>query len=421
MYSPIGQNSTGVLDQGPQKEKNCCCNTFCWIFQILTWGALIASIVLVLTDGIPVIFPVFAVLYIVYLILEFCSPTAKYLCNKSSDLGMYHKMGKLFQTPPEINFHCECYHMVTRIHTSVDKDGHVNTYTTTEKVVTYREIYKLPYYSARDVSGLFYLNCERANIEKKYYIKLELKEEINFADAISVYDYEKEKSEFWKRNRFRDVFFNFWETRTISGMKYHNLIKLVPKEPCMVNFFWFFFFTFFTFGEFYKLYFESVCIYQRFKVRKLVSTRYDLNQPVYQEFVPQIDLISEQYKYEQDYYNYKNDNYDVQLPTQEELEAAKPYQDKVPNYQISSGEGQFQQGVIIDKPGYDFNPNEAPAEFASVSGNVALGQDQISENGAPPPNFGQADFQFSITTNEKTPDSNKENSGAELGYMTPKT
>ena len=103
-------------------------------------------------------------------------------------------MGKLFQTPPEINFHCECYHMVTRIHTSVDKDGHVNTYTTTEKVVTYREIYKLPYYSARDVSGLFYLNCERANIEKKYYIKLELKEEINFADAISLYDYEKEKS-----------------------------------------------------------------------------------------------------------------------------------------------------------------------------------------------------------------------------------
>ena len=303
----------------------------------------------------------------------------------------------------------------------MDKDGHVNTYTTTEKVVTYREIYKLPYYSARDVSGLFYLNCERANIEKKYYIKLELKEEINFADAISLYDYEKEKSEFWKRNRFRDVFFNFWETRTISGMKYHNLIKLVPKEPCMVNFFWFFFFTSFTFGEFYKLYFESVCIYQRFKVRKLVSTRYDLNQPVYQEFVPQIDLISEQYKYEQDYYNYKNDNYDVQLPTQEELEAAKPYQDKVPNYQISSGEGQFQQGVIIDKPGYDFNPNEAPAEFASVSGNVALGQDQISENGAPPPNFGQADFQFSITTNEKTPDSNKENSGAELGYMTPKT
>ena len=74
-------------------------------------------------------------------------------------------------------------------------------------------------------------------------------------------------------------------------MKHHNLVKLHDKESCMINFFWFFIFTILTFAEFYKIYFDSCCVFQKFKVRKLISTRYDLNQPVYQVFVPQIDLI----------------------------------------------------------------------------------------------------------------------------------
>ena len=194
-------------------------------------------------------------------------------------------------------------------------------------------------------------------------------------------------------------------------MKHHNLVKLHDKESCMINFFWFFIFTILTFAEFYKIYFDSCCVFQKFKVRKLISTRYDLNQPVYQVFVPQIDLISQQYQYDQKYYNYKNDSYDVQLPTQEELEAASKYQDKVPDYQMSSGEGDFHQGVIIDKPGYDYNHYEAPPKFTSVSGNTAIGQDQISAQEAPPQN---------ITSNEQTPDSSEENSGREIRYDSPK-
>ena len=322
-------------------------------------------------------------------------------------------------TPPLINFHCECYHYETVTTTTTDSEGNTHTSTSTTRVTTYRETYSMPYYSSRDVSGLFLLNCDKAIAQSKYYIKLELVEEINFADAISVFDYQREKSAFWRRNRFRDVHFDFRESRTIPGMKHHNLVKLQAEEPCMVNFFWFFLFTFLTFGEIYKLYFDSCCIFQRFKVRKLVSTRYDLNQPVYQVFVPQIDLISQQYQYDQQYYNYKNESYDVQLPTEEELAAASQYQNRVPDYQISS-EGDFQQGVIIDKPGYDFNPNEAPPEFAAVSGNVAIGQDQISTQGAPPPNFDQPGFKFSITPNEQTPNSNEGNSGGDIGYEPPK-
>ena len=416
MYSPVGQNPPGMLDQGSQKEKNCCYNTACAIFQVLCWGSLVTSVLMSMNNNENYyIWASFGVCYLIYIILEFCSPTAKYLCNKSSDQGIYQKMGRHFQTPPEIHFHCECYHYETRVHYSTDKDGHRHRHTERVKITTYTETYNMPYYSERDVSGLFYLNCDKAYVEKKYYIKLELKEEINFADAISYYDYETAKSAFWRRNRFRDVHFEFTEQRIIPGMVHHNLVKLTDIEPCMANFFWFFVFTLLTLAEFLRCYVDSFCVYQKFKVRKLVSTRYDLNQPVYQTFVPQIDLISQQYQYEQNYYNYLNQNYDLQLPTEEELAAAKQYQNKIPDYQVSSGGGQFAAGVIEDNPGYSsYNPSEAPAEFAAVSGNVALGQDQLCANGGPPPNYNQPGFQFNIA-----PSDSSYNQGGEMGYVPP--
>ena len=421
MYTPAVQNQPpGMLDQGSQKENNCCYITGCWIAQIACWASLVASLIIYIgnKDNIG-IFGLFGFCYIVYLILEFCSPTSRYLCNKSSDKGMYEKMGINFQTPPEIRFHCECYHYVTRHHYRTNKDGKREHYTTREKEVTYRETYNLPYYSERDVSGLFYLNCEKAYVEKKHYIKLELKEEINFADAISYYDYERAKGHFWRRNRFRDVHFDFREERVIPGMEHHNLVKLLPTEPCMVNYCFFLLFTLLTGAEFFRIYVDSFCVYQKFKVRKIVSTRYDLNMDRYLAFVPQLNLITNQYQYEQNYYNYKNESYDVQLPTEEELQQAQQYQNKIPDYQVSNNSGgEGQPGVIMDNPGYSsYNPNEAPAEFAAVSGNVALAQDQINANGEPPSGYDQPGFQFNIAPPDQGQDGGY--SSSHQGYSPP--
>jgi len=421
MYTPAVQNQPpGMLDQGSQKENNCCYITGCWIAQIACWASLVASLIIYIgnKDNIG-IFGLFGFCYIVYLILEFCSPTSRYLCNKSSDKGMYEKMGINFQTPPEIRFHCECYHYVTRHHYRTNKDGKREHYTTREKEVTYRETYNLPYYSERDVSGLFYLNCEKAYVEQKAYIKLELQEEINFADAISYYDYERAKGHFWRRNRFRDVHFDFREERVIPGMEHHNLVKLLPTEPCMVNYCFFLLFTLLTGAEFFRIYVDSFCVYQKFKVRKIVSTRYDLNMDRYLAFVPQLNLITNQYQYEQNYYNYKNDSYDVQLPTEEELQQAQQYQNKIPDYQVSNNSGgEGQPGVIMDNPGYSsYNPNEAPAEFAAVSGNVALAQDQINANGEPPSGYDQPGFQFNIAPPDQGQDGGY--SSGQQGYAPP--
>ena len=75
----------------------------------------------------------------------------------------------------------------------------------------------------------------------------------------------------------------------------------------------------------------------------MVLTRYDLNQPVYVQryslLIPQINLITEQYNFEPSDYNYLNQGVQVNLPTAEELEKAKQYQSKVPDYTLSSEGG----------------------------------------------------------------------------------
>ena len=333
--------------------------------------------------------------------MEFCSSTSKYLRNKKTGQEMYETMGTFFSAPPSIIFDCQCYHYDIVHYSTRDNKGNERHHTRHEKVITYSESYYMPYYSARDVSGLFYLNCDEAYIKKKMYITLELKEEINFADNISYMDYEYYKEQFWKKNRFRDVYMDFNETRKVPGLMHHNLIKLNQNEPCFISFGWFMIFTLLTVCEFYKLYINTFFVYQQFKIRKIVSTRYDLNDPAYDikysKLVPQLNLITEQFKYEPENYNYINKESQLDLPTEEELELAEKYKDKIPDYKISSGDEQNKEGVIIDNPNYSsYNNNEPPSMFKPISGEIGLDQSQINVEGAAPVGFGQPDFQFNV-------------------------
>ena len=102
-------------------------------------------------------------------------------------------------------------------------------------------------------------------------------------------------------------------------------------------------FVFLTFGEFYKSYINSLCVNQKFIIRKIVSTRYDLNHPIcnekYFKFNPQIDLIFNTYNFEPQDFNYLNNYHHPKLPTKEEIEAAQKYENK--------------PGVILDLLGVD--------------------------------------------------------------------
>ena len=390
-YSPIVENPPEKMNQYIPEEKKCGCVAFLWIVQIFIWGLLASGIIqYIYFNKNFTILIIFGMIYLVYLVIEFfISSLGNYLRNKNTEQGIYEKMGTLFQTPPDIILECECYHDSYEENVQARPDGS-NVHEVSREITTYRESYKFPYYTARDVSGLFNLNLGKSNSQGIYYVQLELKEEINFADSITHYDYENEKAEFFKRNRYRDIFFRLRERKTIPGLKIYNLVKIGNKDPCMVNFFWFCFFNILTLGEFYRLYINSCCVNQRFTIKKLVSSRYDLNQPEYRDLAPKLDLISQQYQYEQDYYNYKNENYNLKIPTEEELEKSKQYKVKTPDYQISSCEDQFKQDIIIEKPEYsNNNPNETPVENNIINNSIAIGQDPISGTGAPPPNYEQ--------------------------------
>jgi len=371
-----------MLPQDDKKRSgNACLSFSCWLFQLTTWGLLGYLIVCLISKshfnevGIG-----FGISYVIYIILEFCSPTCSYLINKQIDQGMYEKMGKLFSTPPVINFYAECYHYETHTYTTRDSEGKTQTHTETRKVVTHTDSYNMPYYSTKDVSGLFLLRMDIAQAKEKAFIKLHLQKEINFADAISYSDYLTQKDLFWRRNRFYDVHMDFRETRYIPGMDKHNLVKIGKEEPFSVKIGWYILAVLLTFGQFYKWWVDSFCVFQNFKIRKLVSTRYNLletqflNQ--YQQLNPTLNLVVETFEYKPQDTGYCSSDVQPVLPTQEELQQAEQYKNQVPNYGLTSN-----GGVIQDIPEFnDQNYNTPPPNFSSMGSQYSLDENQINKN-----------------------------------------
>ena len=114
----------------------------------------------------------------------------------------------------------------------------------------------------------------------------------------------------------------------------------------------------------------------------------DMYVQKYEPLIPQINLILQQFTYEPSYYTYVNPKVKVKLPTQAELNQAEQYKDKIPDYKVSSANGQFHAGVIIDEPGYSSsNYNEPPPAFAKYGGDVKIDNNLINSSGGVPKNF----------------------------------
>ena len=170
-------------------------------------------------------------------------------------------------------------------------------------------------------------------------------------------DYEFYKKNFCIKEKPTDSFVNYLESRTIlSGSDLQYFVKIGNKDPCTVNCCFYFLSIIFAVCQFYKIYINSFCVFQSYTIRKIVSTRYDLSKPEYDKkyasLVPSLNLITKQYFYEPSDFNYLNQDYNVNLPTKEELDRAMIYENKIPNYIVSRGDGNIQAGVILDNPNY---------------------------------------------------------------------
>ena len=361
-----------------------CADVFGKILQILVIAAMALLVVVQFIDiglNFTTSVAIFVIVYILFLISQFCSTTCSFLCHKTNEMGIKQVIGNLVQTPPTIEFYCECYHFETYTTISsppkkggskksggkkghsrggnVGKRGgghHHRVTKHTRKVTTWRETAYFPYYSARDVSGLFELNNSREAAMGKVYIKLELTPEINFADELSYMDYENFRSDFYNRNRVKDQYMDYKETRSVKGLNQFNFVCIRNQEPCGINICMFILFTIIPLTELYKCYVNSYCLDQQFKIRKLISTRYDLNQQEqYQYLIPSFNVPDQQYAFEPSNYNYINNDYNVQQPTNDEISRASTYKDKIPKYECvsyTSINDQIKVGVVQDDPAF---------------------------------------------------------------------
>ena len=322
-----------------EKKKLTCISITCWILQIVIWIGGIGFFLVepyeksevfydkkYLSNGYILIIVFESITYIWYVIIQFCSPTFHYLRHKRNDENLYDKMKQLFHTYPQIQFVCESYHYETRTVTTYDSNGIASTRTETVRVVTRVATKFFDYYSSRDVSGLFNLNYDESVIADKLYVKLELFTNIDFADAVTYSDYIREKEQFCDENRHYDLYMDFFQNNIISGLTNYNLINITKDNPCGMSLF----------------YINSKCIYKSFTIRKLISSRYSLNTEEcdnkYDKFDPVISFQDERITLPSDFISYISKNLEQKLPTQEDIESAQQYQDKVFNTQIKTGD-----------------------------------------------------------------------------------
>ena len=389
MNQPFIQNKPTTIakelnvEDAPTRSGTACSSAICWIFQLLVWGGIGGAVYGKLYLSIMWPSVLFLFVYLGYMVFEFTSATFSYLRNLKKSPMITDKLGQYFGTFPVIQFNSISYHMETQRYTERDPAGRLIEKTKQVRVNTYKDTLKLNYYSAKDISGLFHFDLTEKQKRKVAFVKLHLLSEINFADAVSYSDYLLTKKAFWLRNRYLDTYMEFTETRSIANLHTHNLFLLRESIPCLVGPIWYVFWTIIPFCQLYKLFVDSYCVFKPYKVRKLISTRYNLSslemERKYEFIEPALSINNKIVTYDKNRTTFVNKYWKPKPPTQKQIEIARIYEDKIPHYNFSNiGET---IGIVNDLPDFEeVNSNYScpPPEFETMSGDIPLSQDQIN-------------------------------------------
>lgn len=267
---------------------SCCCyKVLLWLFTVLSWGA-IAFIVTVHTLGFPPMVRIasiatLSVTMLTYYILALCSDNFRYIRHRTDAGKIYTEMAQLLSTPPRVVMHIACYHNETRTSHSHSKHG-TQSHSHTVRVYTHSASQGFAYRSWRDISGTFRLDLSAFDKgERIAYVKLHLTPEVTFSNDGSGEDFAVARSQFVAVNR-RDVHQSYTEQLTVDGLRDNIMVQISDSTPCCIRPALFLFWCTLTLYPLYMLYVDSYCSEQSFSVRKVVSTRRDLNAgPVQQQ------------------------------------------------------------------------------------------------------------------------------------------
>ena len=296
--------------------------------QILVWILLIYTLIN------PEFYQFLVIAYVIYIIIvEMYSHARNFLLNKNSTKSIYNKLKELYKSPPILKVSISCFHYEIKIEETSTSSGKRVKRKKKIKVETYSEKRNFSFYSFRDISGLFRVDLNNEIFRNKTYIKLNLDTVISFADSISCYDYQIFKEQFINENRNKDMKMDFRENFYIHNLSRNNLIKIKDEEPFYFNFFFFFLCTILTMALPYEIMLDNISIEGKYQIKKIISTRYNLNSyeydGVYGNTIPAIKLGNNTYNFNSDDYGYYDQNAEINLPTMEEIENAKKYEEEI--------------------------------------------------------------------------------------------
>ena len=169
---------------------------------------------------------------------------------------------------------------------------------------------------------------------------MELGKEINFNDEMTLYDAEKIKNELYSKNRFKDICISVTIERIVPSLKNYYLINLNGQDYLLLKK-WIYITCFIlTFDQLYTLYLESLCSYQFFVIRKIISSRNNvLENEKYSKFTTGYTINNNNFVAERKSIGGISTDIEPELPTEEEIEKANS------NFISSIGE-EFYQKII---------------------------------------------------------------------------
>jgi hypothetical protein len=232
-------------------------------------------------------FSLLKIVYLIYFIEALFAPTFNYLwnLNKVEDIVSY--IDRLKTYPPEIGFHCECYHYetktrwVTEYYTEyeqvydsssqrsesrpVQKSRQVQE-TYEEKIVTYRETENFTFSQFEDISG-----DVSDDIYEFQATKVDFSKYWQAGDEATNNTYQLNKSNFKSRNQNRDRYFDFSEYFNIQNFKAKalSIVDLEKKSICM-HWIVYILCSIFTFSWFYRKWLEGETVKGNFEFRKVI-------------------------------------------------------------------------------------------------------------------------------------------------------
>jgi len=263
------------------------------------------------------------VVYIWSLCWLFFSKTKILLNNSNDNNSINNVMDIFFHQKPVIKIICSCYHFETKI-----TPGSIEV----SKIETFNETKELDIFSYIDISGIF-----RLKETNKSLIELELEKEIEFNDAITIYDFQMIKNELYSKNKNKDYCIHIYLDKDIPLMKYFYLIKLwKDKNYCLLQKWIYILCVFLMIDLFYRIYLDIISSKQKFKIRKIVSSRYNVfENNKYSQFTPGYSIQDSQFVENRDNIGGVFDKKDLLLPTEEELKNAQIFNKLIPEYNLN--------------------------------------------------------------------------------------